>query len=103
MSDTEIYIAPGDGLAARALGGEMVVMVAASARLLTLNETASRLFQAADGLTPLRRIVAERICADFEVGFEQAYADAVQCAEGLAAAGVLRLGPDPLPPPEPVA
>ena len=101
MSDTEIYLAPGGGLAARALGGEMVIMVAESARLLTLNETASRLFQAADGRTPLRRIVAERICADFDISFEAAYADAVQCAEGLAAAGVLRLGPGPLPPLEP--
>ena len=103
MSEAELYLAPGPGLAARALGGEMVIMVAESARLLTLNETASRLFQAADGRTPLRQIVAERICAEFEVDFDQAYADAVRCANDLAAAGVLRLGPAPLPPLEPVA
>ena len=98
MSEVELYLAPGAGLAARALGGEMVVMVADAARLLTLNESASLLFQAADGRTPLRAIVADRICGEFEVNFERAYADALRCVEGLAAAGVLRTGPAPLPP-----
>lgn len=94
----ELYLAPGAGLAARALGGETVIMVADSARLLTLNETASRIFRAADGRTPLREIVAIRICAEFEVDFDRAYADARACVQGLAAAGVLRLSETPVAP-----
>ena len=51
MSD--IYVARASEIAARMLGGEMMIMSARDSTLFSLNETATAIWQAADGRTPL--------------------------------------------------
>ncbi len=89
------YIARASNVAARLIGGEMMIMSGTDSSLYSMNETASILWQAADGATPLEQIVEQRICNDYEVGIEQALADAEELAEELARQGILRLSDSP--------
>ncbi|MGO8986982.1 MAG: PqqD family protein [Terriglobales bacterium] len=97
MPENSIYIARSSAIAARALAGEMMVMNSADSTFFTLNEVATAIFQAADGCTPLRDIVRDRICEQFEVDPEQAQADAEQFVTELSAHGILRVSDRPLP------
>ena len=72
MPENCIYIARSSAIAARALAGEMMVMNSADSTFFTLNEVATAIFQAADGHTPLRDIVRDRVCEQFDVDPEQA-------------------------------
>ena len=54
-----------------------------------MNPTATVLWQAADGATPLDEIVERRICAEFEVQPDEAMRDAEALAEDLAEHGIL--------------
>jgi hypothetical protein len=96
MSENCIYIARSSAIAARALAGEMMVMNSADSTFFTLNEVATAIFQAADGHTPLREIVREKICAQFDVDPEQAQADAEQFVAELSGHGVLVVSNQPL-------
>jgi hypothetical protein len=96
MSENCIYIARSSAIAARALAGEMMVMNSADSTFFTLNEVATAIFQAADGHTPLREIVREKICAQFDVDPEQAQADAEQFVAELSGHGVLIVSNQPL-------
>ena len=62
-----VYIARSKQVAARMLGGEMMIMSAPDSTLFSLNETASAIWQAADGATPLGEIVERAVCAEFDV------------------------------------
>jgi len=62
MPERCTYIARSTAIAARALAGEMMVMNSTDSTFFTLNEVATAIFQAADGRTPLRDIVRDRIC-----------------------------------------
>jgi hypothetical protein len=53
---TDKYIKPSRDTAARMLGGEMIVMSVKDSRVFTLNATASRIWKAADGYTPLGKL-----------------------------------------------
>src|SRR4051812_2397147 len=66
------YIARGTKLAARRIGDETMIMSGLDSSLFSLNPTASILWEAADGVTPLAQIVQQHICAQFEVSPEQA-------------------------------
>src|SRR6266446_8902247 len=83
MSETR-YVARGQQLAARMLGGEMMIMSARDSTLFNLNEVASLIWQAADGVTPLAEIVERRVCAEFEVEPAVALRDAKELVEELA-------------------
>jgi hypothetical protein len=96
MSEDSIYIARSSAIAARALAGEMMVMNSADSTFFTLNEVATAIFQAADGHTPLRQIVRERICEQFDVDPEQAQADAEQFVTELSTHGILLVSNQPL-------
>jgi hypothetical protein len=96
MPENCIYIARSSAIAARALAGEMMVMNSADSTFFTLNEVATAIFQAADGHTPLREIVREKICAQFDVDPEQAQADAEQFVAELSGHGVLIVSNHPL-------
>jgi Coenzyme PQQ synthesis protein D (PqqD) len=98
MPENSIYIARSTTIAARALAGEMMVMNAADSTFFTLNEVATAIFQAADGRTPLRDIVRDRICEQFEVDPEQAQADAEQFVTELSGHGILLVSQQPLVP-----
>jgi len=94
MSDT--YIARSSAIAARLLAGEMMVMNSVNSTFFTLNEVATAIWQAADGRTPLREIVRERICTQFEVEPGQAQADAEQFVADLSTHGILLVSDRPL-------
>ena len=87
MSDK--YITRAKTIAARMLGGEMMIMSAPDSTLFTLNEQATAIWNAADGITPLREIVERHICSEYEVEPEAAYADAEELVTQLAGHGIL--------------
>jgi hypothetical protein len=90
------YIARSPRIAARKLGEEMLVMSAQGSTLFTLNPTATLLWQAADGATPLEEIVERRICSEFEVKPEDALRDAEALAEDLVRHGILLISEEPI-------
>jgi hypothetical protein len=95
---THLYISRNAAAAARALGEETMVMSAADSTLFTLNEVASVIWEAADGVTPLEEIVANGICAQYDVAPEVALEDAEALVKGLAEHGILVLSDQPLIP-----
>ncbi len=97
------YIARASKIAARMIGDEMMIMSGLDSSLFTLNPTASILWQAADGVTPLAQIVDEHIVARFDVSPEEALRDALELAEGLARHGILILSDAPIPDAQPAA
>jgi len=96
MNDNR-YVARATNVAARMIGGEMMIMSGADSSLYSLNETASILWQAADGRTPLAQIVERHICADYAVDLATALRDAEELSQELARHGILVLSVDPLP------
>jgi hypothetical protein len=90
------YIARTNQVAARALGGEMMIMSAADSTLFNLNEVASAIWRAADGRTPLETIVENVICAQFETTPEQAMLDAEQFVRELSEHGILLVSDQPI-------
>jgi len=96
MPENRIYIARSSVIAARALAGEMMVMNSADSTFFTLNEVATVIFQAADGRTPLRDIVRDRVCEQFDVDPERAQADAEQFVAELSGHGILIVSSQPL-------
>jgi hypothetical protein len=91
---TEKYIARSWAVAARMLGGEMMIM-SADSTLFTLNRQATIIWNAADGVTPLREIVEREICGVFEVDPAVAYQDAEDLVRDLAGHGILILSGQP--------
>ena len=81
---SKLYMARSPRVAARGLDGEMMIMSGRDSTLFTLNKTATILWQAADGTTPLDEIVQQRICQEFEVEPAQALHDAETLARDLA-------------------
>ena len=92
----EKYIARSSAIAARMLGGEMMIMSVKDSTFFTLDPVATAIWQAADGCTSLSEIVANRICAEFDVVPETAMADAVQLVEELAAHGIVLISDHPI-------
>jgi hypothetical protein len=92
----EKYIARSKAIAARMLGGEMMVMSAADSTFFTLNEVASTIWQAADGRTPLSEIVDGRVCREFEVDRERAQFAADRFVDELSQHGILLVSDQPL-------
>jgi hypothetical protein len=92
---SEKYISRSTAIAARMLGGEMMVMSAVDSTFFNLNEVATAIWQAADGRTPLSEIVSRRVCAEFEVEPETAQHDAEQFVEALSQHGILLVSDHP--------
>ena len=90
------YIARATKIAARMIGDEMMIMSGLDSSLFSLNPTASILWQAADGVTPLAQIVDEHIVAKFDVAPDEALRDALELAEDLARHGILILSDAPI-------
>ena len=93
---SEIYISRSTNIAARMLAGEMMVMNSKDSTFFTLNEVATAIWQAADGRTPLRDIVHDHVCAQFEIDSERAQADAKEFVNDLAQHGILLVSDRPL-------
>ena len=92
----EKYIMPSSAIAARMLGGEMMIMSAVDSTFFTLDQIATTIWRAADGQTPLSEIVANRICTQFDVSLETAGRDAEQFVEELAGHGILMVSDRPI-------
>lgn len=92
----ECYVGRSRSVAARQLGEEMVIMSAVDSRLFNLNPVAALIWKAADGKTPLTKIVEEHICPVFEVEPGEAVQDAAQFVRELAAHGILLLAESPI-------
>jgi phosphohistidine swiveling domain-containing protein len=90
------YVARSTKIAARMMGDEMMIMLTPDSTLFTLNEVASAIFNAADGMTPLDVIVAERVCLEFDVELEVALKDAEHVVKELAGHGVLLVSDKPI-------
>ena len=90
------YVARSKAIAARALGDETMVMSATNSTLFTLDEVASVIWAAADGMTPLDEIVANKICARYDIAPETALKDAEALVENLAKHGIMLLSDQPL-------
>ena len=91
-----MYVARSPRIAARMLGQEMLVMSGQGSTLFTLNPTATILWQAADGATPLDEIVDNRICVEFEVERGEALQDAESLARELAGHEILQISEQPI-------
>jgi len=94
---SKLYVARNPRVAARGIGGEMMIMSGRDSTLFTLNKTATILWQAADGATPLDEIVQQRICPEFEVQPTEALRDAETLARELAGHGILQVSEEPIP------
>jgi coenzyme PQQ synthesis protein D (PqqD) len=92
----ETYIARSSAIAARLLAGEMMIMNSMDSTFFTLNEVATAIWQAADGHTPLREIVRNRVCEQFDVEPGQAQADAEQFVAELSQHGILLVSDQPM-------
>ena len=92
------YVARSTAIAARALGDETMVMSATNSTLFTLDEVASVIWEAADGVTPLEEIVVNKICAQYDIAPGTALQDAQTLVEQLAGHGILLLSDQPLVP-----
>jgi len=92
-----LYIARSKSVAARMLGGEMMVMSAQDSTLFDLNDTASAIWQAADGITPLNEIVERVVCKEFDVAPEAAFQDAEAFVTEHAGHGILLVSEQPIP------
>ena len=97
---SRLYLARNPRVAARSLDGEMMIMSARDSTLFTLNKTATILWQAADGATPLDEIVEQRICPRFEVEPAEALQDAETVARELAGHEILQISEVPIPTPD---
>lgn len=90
------YIARSSQTAARLLGDEMIIISAGDPRVFSLNEVATAIWEAADGRTPLDEIVADRVCAKFEVAPEVARKDAEELVQELSSQGILLVSDQPI-------
>ena len=93
----KLYVARSPLASARRLGDETLVMSTPNSTLFTLNAIASLIWEAADGVTPLDQVVANKICSEFDVEPETALLDAEAVVKDLAAHGVLELSDLPMP------
>ncbi len=91
------YVARSSEIAARRLGNETMIMSGRDSTLFSLNEVATVIWEAADGLTltALDEIVERRICQEFDVELGEALRDAEALAEALAGHGLFLLSDKP--------
>lgn len=100
MASTEMYIAQSPDIACSTLGDDTIIMSTLDSTVFMLNSVGTAIWKAADGATPLSRIVHEKVCAQFEVSEDQALADAEEFVAQLAQHGILSVSGEPVSPKE---
>ena len=95
MPATEMFLSQSPDTAARTLGDDTIIMSTLDSTVFMLNAAGTAIWNAADGNNPLSRIVHNCICAEFDIGEEQALADAEEFVRQLAGAGILQISPAP--------
>jgi hypothetical protein len=83
-----VVVVPEDKLAARKVGGEMVILSAEDSSLFLLNEVGTAIWEATDGHRSIEAI-AEVLCTEYDVDRATALADVTEFVESLTAAGIL--------------
>jgi hypothetical protein len=91
-----LYVARSSAVAARKLGGEMMIMSGLDSTLFTLDEVATIIWESVNGLVTLDEIVERRICSEFDVEPATALRDAELLAETLAQHGILLISRQPI-------
>ena len=97
MASEETYIAQSPDIASSTLGDDTIIMSTLDSTIYILNSVGTAIWKAADGATPLSRIVQEKVCAEFDVSETQALMDAKDLVEKLAQYGILHLSGEPAP------
>jgi hypothetical protein len=97
MPTGEKYLAKSPAVAARMLGDETILMSSVDSTLFSLNPMGTILWNAADGNTPLSRIIQEKVCTEFDVSLEEATADANEFVDKLVEHGILVVSDQPIP------
>lgn len=92
---TPCYPRRSPNLAFRVLKGEAIIMNPVDSSLFNLNETATVIWQSADGKTSLPEIVEREICPRFEIDPATALADAWEVVQSLASQSILILCAEP--------
>ncbi len=82
-------------LASRVLKGEAIVMNPVDSSLFSLNETATAIWEAADGRTTLKEIVERDVCPRFEIDAASALRDAEELVKALAEQSILQVSETP--------
>jgi hypothetical protein len=100
MASTEIYLTQSPDTAARTIGEDTLIMSTIDSTIFVLNSVGTAIWNAADGATPLSRIIQDRICTDFEVTDEEAFVDAKEFVGQLAEHGILSISDAPNSPKE---
>jgi len=77
-----------------------MIMSAVDSTFFTLNEVATAIWQAADGVTPLSEIVDKYICGEFDVELPGAARDAEEFVHELSRHGILRVSNEPIQSPQ---
>ena len=93
---SRLYLARNPRVAARSLDGEMMIMSAHDSTLFTLNKTATILWQAADGATPLDEIVEQRICPSSRLSPPKPFRMLRPLARELAGHEILQISEEPI-------
>jgi hypothetical protein len=91
-----MYLTQSADIAARTLGDDTLIMSTIDSTIFVLNSVGTAIWNAADGKTPLSQIVDERVCSEFEVTGEEAYADATEFVGQLAEHGILHVADAPV-------
>jgi len=95
MPTAEMYLSQSSDIAARTLGDDTIIMSTLDSTVFMLNSVGTAIWNAADGTTPLSQIVHDRVCAEFDVNEDEAYADAKEFAGQLAEHGILHVSDAP--------
>jgi len=90
------YISRSRNLASRRLEDETIIMSVRSSTLYTLNESATRIWQAADGRTSIEDIARTVVVEEYEVDYDTALQDILALARRLADDGLLVVHENPL-------
>ncbi len=100
MASNGMYLTQCADIASRTIGDDTIIMSTLDSTVFMLNSVGTAIWNAADGATPLSRIVQERVCPEFDVSDEQALADAMGFVDELVKHGILLISDVPVPPKE---
>ena len=84
----EAYVTQSSRTAWRVYDGEAVILCPDDGTLNTLNAVGTRIWESADGKTPVKVIVA-RICEEFDIDAEQAERDTIAFLTTLRERGLV--------------
>jgi hypothetical protein len=100
MMSGEKYLSQSENIAARTIGDDTLIMSTLDSTVFVLNAVGTAIWNAADGNTALSQIVHDRVCSEFDISENEAYADAEEFVGQLAEHGILSVSDAPVSPEE---